>query len=100
MQAGAKPALTSWWDNKGVGPCYRRFTLALRLKGERATEILATGADITAWLPGDNVFDSVLDVPQSLLPGQYEIGLALVDAQSIPARSSGSRVGDFWCFWG
>ena len=93
VQAGAKLALTSWWDNKGVAPCYRRFTLALRLKGDRATEILATNADITAWLPGDNVFDSVLDVPKSMLPGEYEVGLALVDAQSIPRYGCRSKGG-------
>ena len=85
-----------------MAPCYRRFTLALRLKAEQATEILPTGADITTWLPGDNVYNSVLDVPKSIPPGEYEVGLALVDAQSTPRvrLAVEGRGGDGWYLMG
>jgi hypothetical protein len=43
---------------------------------------LFTGADITAWLPGDNLFDGAVKVPANVPPGPYELGLALVDPQS------------------
>ena len=86
VRAGDSLALTSWWENKGVAPCYKRFPLALRLKDSRRTEILFTGADITAWLPGDNLFDGAVKVPANLPPGQYELGLALVDPQSQQPR--------------
>jgi hypothetical protein len=77
-----KLAFTSWWENKGVAPCYRGFRLALRLRNEQRTEILATDADIRSWLPGDNVFDSAVTVPIGLVPGEYELAIALLDPQS------------------
>lgn len=46
--------ITSWWENKGVAPCYRRYPLALRLFNEKHTQVLTTAADITTWLPGEN----------------------------------------------
>jgi hypothetical protein len=81
-----KLTFTSWWENKGVAPCYRKFTLALRLRNEQRTKILATNADITSWLPGDNVFDSAVTVPAELVPGEYELAIALVDPQSIQPK--------------
>ncbi|MGO8674990.1 MAG: DUF4832 domain-containing protein [Limisphaerales bacterium] len=75
-------AFTSWWENKGVAPCYKHFPLALRLKGTGRTELMFTGADITAWLPGDNLFDSAVKVPANLPLGQYELELALLNPQS------------------
>ena len=78
-----KLTFTSWWENKGVAPCYRKFTLALRLRNEQRTETLATNADITSWLPGDNVFDSAVTVPAGLVPGEYELAIALLDPQSM-----------------
>ena len=77
-----KLTFTSWWENKGVAPCCRKFTLALRLRNEQRTETLATTADITSWLPGDNVFDSAVTVPAGLVPGEYELAIALLDPQS------------------
>jgi hypothetical protein len=88
VRAGGDLALTSWWDNKGVAPCYKRFALALRLKGSGRTELLLTGADITAWLPGDNLFDGAVKLPANLPAGQYELGLGLVDPQSQQPRIS------------
>jgi hypothetical protein len=72
-------AFTSWWENKGVAPCYRRFPLALRLKGAARTEVLLTDADIRQWLPGDVVYDDAVFVPADLAAGDYELALALVD---------------------
>ena len=73
-----KLAFTSWWENQGVAPCYRRFPLALRLRG-KATRVLETGADIRGWLPGDNVYDSAVFVPPDLPEGEYALDLALLD---------------------
>ena len=81
-----KLTFTSWWENKGVAPCYRKFPLALRLRNDQRTKILATNADITSWLPGDNVFDSAVTIPAELVPGEYELAIALVDPQSIQPK--------------
>jgi hypothetical protein len=82
VQAGQKLAFTSWWENKGVAPCYRKFPLALRLKSGPRTEVLRTEADLTKWLPGDHLFDSSVTVPAGLPGGDYELALAVLDPRS------------------
>jgi hypothetical protein len=74
--------ITSWWENKGVAPCYRKYDLALRLMNEKGTQVLTTGADVTAWLPGDNLFDGRVIVPPNLPAGDYELEIALIDPVS------------------
>lgn len=77
-----KVEFTTWWENKGVAPCYKQYPLALRLKGAGRSEVLRTEADIRKWLPGDNVYDSAIFVPADMPPGEYDLGLAIVDPQS------------------
>lgn len=72
-------AFTTWWENKGVAPCYRQYPLALRLKNGARTEVLETGADIRQWLPGDAVYDDAVFVPAGMPAGDYEIAVALLD---------------------
>ena len=79
VKPGGPLSFTSWWDNKGVAPCYRKYPLALRLKNGQNSEILLTGADITTWLPGDSLCDGTVNVPSGLPTGDYELDLALVD---------------------
>jgi hypothetical protein len=61
-----KLAFTSWWENKGVAPCYREFPLAVRLAGEKTSAVMLTSADIRKWLPGDIVHDDAVFVPADL----------------------------------
>jgi len=77
-----KLAFTTWWENKGVAPCYREFPLALRLKNSGRSAVMATGADIRTWLPGDIVYDDGVFVPADLPPGEYDLSVALVDPAS------------------
>ena len=82
VQPGGIMNLTSWWENKGVAPCYRRFPLAIRLTRGEKSVVLVTDADIRLWLPGDNLFDSQVPVPSDLSAGQYDLAIALVDPES------------------
>lgn len=82
VQPGEIMNLTSWWENKGVAPCYRRFPLAIRLTRDEKSVVLVTDADIRPWLPGDNLFDSQVPVPSDLSAGQYDLAIALVDPES------------------
>jgi hypothetical protein len=79
VQSGSKLEFTSWWENKGVAPCYRTFPLALRLRGDGNGVVLATNADVTSWLPGDIVHDGAVAVPPGLREGEYDLELALLD---------------------
>jgi hypothetical protein len=78
----SKIEFTSWWENKGVAPCYKPWPLALRLKGAQHTEVFETDADIRNWLPGDAVYDSAVFVPANMPVGEYNIAVALVDPQT------------------
>ena len=72
----------SWWDNKGVAPCYKNFLLAIRLTNETRSEVMITDADINAWLPGDNVYDNAVFVPLDMPSGEYNLQIGIVDPQS------------------
>ena len=82
VKPGGKLALTSWWENKGVAPCYRPFRLALRLKGDRQSVILPTGADLRSWLPGDNLHDGSVVVPAETPEGSYQLQLGVLDERA------------------
>ena len=77
-----KLEFTSWWENKGVAPSYKPFTLALRLKGRGRSQILSTDADIRSWLPGDVVYDSAVFIPADMPPGYYDLSIAILDPVS------------------
>jgi photosystem II stability/assembly factor-like uncharacterized protein len=77
-----KLEFTSWWENKGVAPCYRQFPLALRLRGEKRTEVLLTDADIRNWLPGDAVYDDAVFIPADLPAGRYDLQIGVLDPQT------------------
>jgi hypothetical protein len=79
VSAQGQIAFTTWWENKGVAPCYRRFPLALRLKGKARTQVLLTAADIREWLPGDVVYDDTIFVPDDMPSDDYALSLAIVD---------------------
>jgi len=81
-----KLPFTSWWENKGVAPCYRRYTLALRLKNAKTSAVMKTEADIRSWLPGDAVYDDSVFIPFGTPPGVYELGIALLDPRTGKPR--------------
>ena len=77
-----KLSFTSWWENKGVAPCYKKFLLAIRLKNDHGTKIFLTDANINDWLPGDNIFDDAIFLPADLPTGDYDIQIGIIDPQS------------------
>ena len=79
---GSELGFTSWWENKGVAPCYRKFPLALRLTNEKRTELLITDADITTWLPGDNLYDDTVSAPSDMPTGEYDLQIGILDVSS------------------
>jgi len=79
VKPGGVLAFESWWENRGVAPCYRRFPLALRIKNDTHEFILTTKADIRDWLPGDNLYDDKVSVPSNVPEGQYRLAIALLD---------------------
>ena len=86
LKAGGKLAFTSWWENKGVAPCYKKYPLAIRLKNKQHTQILTTEADIRNWLPGDNLYDDAVFVPMDMPTGEYDLQIAMIDPLTKKAK--------------
>ena len=85
VQPGRELAFTTWWENKGVAPCYREFPVALRLTGAKGSVLLPTRADIRKWLPGDAIYDDSVKLPVTLQPGTYELSIGILDpATQLP----------------
>ncbi len=82
VHPNGKLSFKSWWENKGVAPCYKKLILAIRLKNKSDTKIIITDADITTWLPGDNLYDTSLFIPSGMPIGSYELQIGIVDKQS------------------
>jgi len=82
VKANGKLSFKSWWDNKGVAPCYKKFLLAIRLKNADRFEVVITDADISSWFPGDNIYDDAIFVPANMPVGKYDIQIGIVDRQT------------------
>lgn len=82
VNPGQKMIFKSWWDNKGVAPCYKNFFLAIRLKNAIRSDVMITDADITSWLPGDNLYDDGIFVDRETPAGEYDLQVGIVDRQS------------------
>ena len=79
VHAGQMAMFRMWWLNAGVAPVYRDYILALELHSTARTGVIRTAADVRRWLPGDAVFEDTLYVPDDLLPGAYQLRIALLD---------------------
>jgi len=82
----SKLAFRTWWENKGVAPIYRKFTLALRLKNHKRTEIFYLDEDIRKWLPGDIVYDDAIFLPVDMPEGNYDLGIAILDPHTLKPK--------------
>jgi hypothetical protein len=80
VKQNGKLTFTSWWENKGVAPCYKDFIPAIRLKsGKNETVMVIPEVNLKEWLPGDIVCDDAVFVPLDLPTGTYDLQIGLVD---------------------
>jgi hypothetical protein len=77
-QAGAVMPVRSWWINKGVTPPYNDFVLAVEIGGL----VSKTSADLRKWLPGDQIFEGNVYVPDNMKAGEYKVRIAVLDART------------------
>lgn len=78
VRAGRMAPVASWWVNKGVTPPYGDFTLAFAVGGA----VIKTDVDLRKWLPGDQIFEGSLYVPEIVKPGSYKLRVAVLDART------------------
>jgi uncharacterized protein YfaT (DUF1175 family) len=74
-----KLSFQSWWENKGVAPCYGNYIVVIRLINEDHEIILPTDADIKQWLPGDIVYEDAVFIPSDTSPGTFELQIGILD---------------------
>jgi hypothetical protein len=86
VKKNSKLVFKSWWENKGVAPCYKDFTLAIRLKLENVVSVLPTDANIKEWLPGDIVYDNSVFIPSNIPAGTYDVQVSIVDGLNYEPR--------------
>ncbi len=82
---GQKLTMSMKWSNVGVGKLYRRHALALYLLDSAGKAVLTTpqdDVDPTTWLPGDHAVAATLIPPAGMKPGEYGLGVALIDPQT------------------
>lgn len=79
VKRNGKLSFETWWENKGVAPCYKHFSLAIKLKNEKDSITFVTDANITGWLPGDNLYDNSVFIPRTFTPGKYDVQIAIID---------------------
>jgi hypothetical protein len=88
VTAGGQLPLRMDWENAGVAPCYYAHPLAVQFRNmvSKETWVVKMDADIREWLPGQVSYNTVVTVPDSLTPGEYEIGLAMLDRTGANPR--------------
>ncbi|HEX8041568.1 MAG TPA: DUF4832 domain-containing protein [Chryseosolibacter sp.] len=79
VKSNSKLDFESWWENKGVAPCYQRFPLAIRFSNKNGSTDFLTAADIRTWLPGDNIYNDAIFIPKDIKPGEYDVQIALLN---------------------
>ena len=103
VQQNGKLPFTTWWENKGVAPCYKDYTMAIRLKTSGREAIFLTDANLRCWLPGDIIYDNTVYVPWDFPLGTCDVQVAIVDKIKHEPRINlaiEGRCGDGWYLLG
>jgi len=77
---GCSLPISMVWENVGVAPPYRDYSLALRLANVNSKETFVSIGEtsIKGWLPGETKITESFKLPENLKPGRYELALAIV----------------------
>lgn len=78
----SKLSFETWWENKGVAPCYKDFVLTIRFKNRNGVLSFSTDANIRSWLPGDNLYNNSIFIPKNMTVGDYDIQIGIADRQT------------------
>mgnify|MGYP000271244266 CR=1 FL=1 len=79
-------------ENVGVAPCYRDYTLAVRLapaglppaEAVEAGVVLRTPVEVRAWTPGRHAVRAPLHLPPALAPGRFTLAIGIVGPDNQP----------------
>ena len=77
LEPGDSMHLYFWIENRGCAPIYHSCDFIIRLRGEGGVYDFTTNANVCAWLPGDNLYDTVLQLPDTMPDGDYTIEVGI-----------------------
>lgn len=91
---GGKWWISCNWANTGVTPAYEAWDVIYDLKPSGASSALWKGKsklDLQTLLPSPqaSAVDDVFDLPASLPPGSYDVGVAVIDPSSVRPQPLG-----------
>ena len=74
-----------------------KIPLYIRLKNANAEKIFETGVDIRKWIQGKYEEEIVVDIPEELPTGEYELqmGIGGKDKPSVVFASDAKQDGDY-----
>ena len=81
-EAGDSLKLHFWIENRGVAPIYHKYPFVLRLRNDKNNYEFKTEADITKWMPGDNLLDEIIQLPKNIIPGEYILEAGITDGNT------------------
>ena len=85
---GAQISVKLVWENHGLAPAYHHYPLTIKLANEQTHHVQEiASADNRSWMPCEIIGDTyTIDLPDTLLPGPYRVGIALYDERDTGKR--------------
>ena len=77
VKRGEKLTVKLVIDNVGVAPIYKCLPLYIRLKNENHEKSFETDIDIRRWIAGKYEESIVLEIPEKMKPGRYELQIGI-----------------------
>lgn len=66
-----------WLENRGNAPIYKRIPFKVRLWSDTYVAECPTDLDITRWMPGDNVEQFKIQLPNDIPAGAYQVEVCI-----------------------
>ena len=77
VYVGEKAEFELGVENCGVAPIYKNIPLKVKLSGKENSYEFETDIDIRAWLPGKSMEKIVLDIPEDIALGDYDVEIGI-----------------------
>ena len=86
-----------WIENRGVAPIYHKYPFVVRLRNDKNVFDIETDADIRKWLPGDNLWENNIKLPDNIPSGNYmlEVGIKYSDERVIEVATKAKKNNGF-----
>ena len=80
VKIGSPLQISMTWENVGVAPPYRDYTLAFRFSNQDESYIIKSDTSIKGWLPGKIEINKPIALPENIRPGHYDLSVGIIDS--------------------